>query len=60
MTDEEAQKLRRENDYLKLRCAQLQSDVTDLSAETTRLRQELERITARRANLASGPPTGGQ
>ena len=39
MTDEEAQTLRRENDYLKLRCAHLQSDVTDLSGAATLLRQ---------------------
>jgi prefoldin subunit 5 len=59
MTDEEAGRLRRENDYLKARCAQLQGDVTDLSSEALRLRQELERITSRRAAAASALP-GGQ
>ena len=33
MTDEEAQRLRRENGYLKSRCAQLEGDVTDLGAQ---------------------------
>jgi hypothetical protein len=35
--------VRRENDYLKLRNAQLQRDVIALEAEGLRLRQELER-----------------
>ena len=34
MTDEEAQVLRRENDYLKRRNAQLQDDVTSLAANS--------------------------
>ncbi len=45
--DAEARKLVRENDYLKLRCAQLQDDVTDLSGQLTRARQELERLHGR-------------
>jgi len=60
MTDEEAGRLRRENDYLKARCAQLQGDVTDLSSEVLRIRQELERITSRRTTVASGPLADGQ
>ena len=44
MTDRETEALRRENDYLKLRNAQLQRDVTDLGAEAARLRQALERL----------------
>jgi len=43
MTDREVGDVRRENDYLKLRNAQLQRDVTSLEAEGLRLRQELER-----------------
>jgi prefoldin subunit 5 len=48
MTDEEVGRLTRENDYLKRRCAQLQSDVTDLNSEITRMRQILERAAAHR------------
>ena len=39
----------RQNDYLKLRNAQLQEDVAGLAADNERLRQELERIVGRRA-----------
>ena len=49
MTDEEAQRLRRENDYLKSRCAQLQEDVSDLSGQLARASQQLERVSTRRA-----------
>ena len=59
VSDIETQKLIRENDYLKLRCAQLQGDVTDLGSQLLRLQQELERLhgarTARR-----GEPHGVQ
>jgi hypothetical protein len=55
MTDAEAQKLTRENDYLKLRCAQLQDDVTDLGSQVARLLQELERYHAARGLRAAGP-----
>jgi hypothetical protein len=51
--DIESRKLVRENDYLKLRCAQLQDDVTDLSGQLTRARQELERLHGR-AGAAGG------
>ncbi len=50
----------RENTYLKARIAQLQSDVTDLSAEIDRLRQERERLQGRRAARAPNPLGGGQ
>ena len=53
MTDEEAQRLRRENDYLKTRCAQLQGDVTDLAAELSRLQQHLA------PGLSRQPPARG-
>ena len=56
MDASEAQKLQRENDYLKLRVAQLQGDVTDLGSQVTRLQQELERLhgRARAASLRDG------
>jgi hypothetical protein len=58
MDDADGQKLLRENAYLKLRCAQLQGDVTDLTSQVGRLQAELERIhgarEARRADAPSG------
>jgi hypothetical protein len=60
MTDVEAQELKRQNDYLKLRCAQLQGDVTDLGAENMRMRQELERVSGRREGGPANPLSGGQ
>ncbi len=60
MTDAEAALLRREVDYLKLRNAQLQSDLTDLSAEADRLRALLERASARRTARPPDPLSGGQ
>ena len=47
MTDEEAHRLRRENEYLKARCAQLQGDVTDLAAQLHRLQQHAAPTVAR-------------
>jgi hypothetical protein len=46
----EALQLERQNAYLKLRCAQLQEDVTNLNAQVIRLQQELERLRGRRAD----------
>jgi len=60
MTDAEIQAMRRENDYLKVRNAQLQSDLSDLSAEVDRLRQALERTSIRRPGTAPNPLSGGQ
>jgi hypothetical protein len=60
MTDVEIQAMRRENEYLKLRNSQLQADMTDLSAETERLRQALERTGLRRASATPNPLGGGQ
>ena len=51
MTQRDMDELMRENDYLKLRNAQLQRDVTSLEAEGGRLRQELERRMARTSQL---------
>ena len=59
MTDEEAQHLRRENAYLKSRCAQLQDDVSTLDAELTRLRSRLEQATVQRLRSAPPNPLGG-
>jgi len=55
MTDVEALQLARENDYLKLRCAQLQGDVTDLNSQVARMVQELERFHAARETRNAGP-----
>jgi hypothetical protein len=59
MTHEE-QELRRENAYLKKRCAQLQDDVTDLGAENLRIRQEMERMAGSRTGWKPDPLSGGQ
>ena len=48
-----------ENRYLKQRVAQLQEDVSDLSAEVERLRQRLE-ATAERRSRPPNPLGGGQ
>ncbi|KQV62847.1 MULTISPECIES: hypothetical protein [unclassified Caulobacter] len=60
MTDEEAQAMRRENDYLKTRNAQLQSDVTSLGGQVLRMQQELERLSGRHTGRTSDPLSGGQ
>jgi hypothetical protein len=44
MTEKTPEALLRENDYLKLRNAQLQGDVSALSAENLRLTQIVERL----------------
>ncbi len=58
MTALEIEKIVRENDYLKLRCAQLQGDVTDLSGELTRAQQALERLHGVRAARQADPHEG--
>lgn len=50
----------RENAYLRQRVAQLQEDVTALSAEAERLRQVVERYHGRTARNAPNPLGGGQ
>ena len=52
MTEREFETLRRENEYLKLRNAQLQRDVTDLGAESARLREALERLSPKARPVA--------
>jgi hypothetical protein len=51
--------LERENAYLKLRLAQLESDLVHLQAEHVRM-MERERTHARRAARAPSPLGGGQ
>jgi len=50
----------RENEYLKRRNAQLQSDILDLSAETERLRQLHDRLHGRTVAQKPNPLAGGQ
>lgn len=56
--------LERENAYLKQRVAQLEADARDVGAENQRLREERERLYARRAarppNPLGGSSGGGQ
>jgi hypothetical protein len=51
----DAGKLERQNAYLKLRCAQLQDDVTNLESQVVRLQQELDRLRGRRAAGLESP-----
>ena len=52
--------LARENAYLRQRNAQLQDDVTTISAEAERLRQIVERLHGRTAARQPNPLSGGQ
>jgi hypothetical protein len=52
--------LERENAYLKLRLAQVESDLVDLSAQNLRLQEERERTHARRAARPPNPLGSGQ
>ena len=61
MSDQEHDRLSRENDYLKVRCAQLQEANGDLESEVVRLRQQLERLHGRRPSRGlPNPLSGGQ
>jgi hypothetical protein len=60
MSERSAAELERENSYLKARVAQLENDVTDLSAENRRLAEERERLHGRRAARPPNPLGGGQ
>ncbi|MGA0599378.1 hypothetical protein ACO2Q3_01590 [Caulobacter sp. KR2-114] len=50
----------RENAYLRQRVAQLQDDVTAITAEAERLRQIVERLHGRAPQAAPNPLGGGQ
>lgn len=52
--------LARENAYLRQRNAQLQDDITALSAEAERLRQIVDRLHGRAAMRQPNPLSGGQ
>lgn len=56
-TDE---RLTRENVYLLQRNAQLQDDLTAVTAEAQRLRQVVERLHGRTATPPPNPLSGGQ
>ncbi|MBI1685939.1 hypothetical protein [Caulobacter hibisci] len=56
---EDPDRLARENDYLKRRNAQLQAEVSDLTAEVVRLQQRLGAFAIRVAT-APNPLSGGQ
>ena len=60
MTEQEHDRLSRENAYLKLRCAQLQEANDDLASQLLRLQQQLERLHERRTSRAPNPLSGGQ
>jgi predicted nucleic acid-binding Zn-ribbon protein len=60
MAERTSGELERENTYLKLRLAQLESDLVGLKAENGRLQEERERLHGRRATHAPNPLGGGQ
>ena len=60
MADRDLADVLRENEYLKRRNAQLQSDILDLSAETERLRQLHDRLHGRAAVQKPDPLASGQ
>ena len=60
MTERTAEALERENQYLRTRVAQMQSDIEDISAENVRLREERERLHGRRAARPPNPLGSGQ
>jgi hypothetical protein len=60
MADRDPAELSRENAYLKQRNAQLQLDITDLSAEVERLRRIQDRLHDRAAKQTPDAPAGGR
>jgi predicted nuclease with TOPRIM domain len=60
MSERPHAELERENAYLRARVAQLENDLTDISAENSRLREERERLHARRAARPPNPLGSGQ
>lgn len=59
MTEQEHDRLSRENAYLKLRCAQLQEANGDLESQVLRLQQLLERLHGRRSPPGAPNPLSG-
>lgn len=57
--EDDVTSLRRENAYLKARCAQLQTDVTDLTALVVRFQSERERLAAHATRQLADPSRGG-
>lgn len=60
MTDRTPAEVERENADLRQRVAQLEADVTDLSAENGRVCEGRERLHARRTARAPNPLGSGQ
>ena len=60
MTTRPPADLQAENAYLRLRVAQLESDVADLSAQLLRGQQQADRLLAQRTSIAPNPLAGGQ
>ena len=58
--DPDADRLRRENSYLKQRVAQLEGDIVDLNSQVTRLQQQNQHFSARRLARTPNPLGGGQ
>ncbi|MDB5459221.1 MAG: hypothetical protein JWO72_962 [Caulobacteraceae bacterium] len=60
MTEEEAKRLRYENAYLKNRCTQLETSITDLDAQLARASQREERSEGKRGRWHLNLMSGGQ
>ena len=60
MAERTVQDVEHENAYLRLRVAQLEADVVDISAENGRLQEERERLHSRRVARRPNPLGGGQ
>jgi predicted RNase H-like nuclease (RuvC/YqgF family) len=60
MDASEAEKLTRENEYLKVRIEQLQGEVWDLSGQLARSQQRLERSDLNRLESPPNPLSGGR
>jgi len=60
MDASEAEKLTRENEYLKVRIEQLQGEVWDLSGQLARSQQRLERSDLNRPESPPNPLSGGR
>jgi cell division protein FtsB len=60
MTEDEADRLQRENAYLKDRCAMLEHNITDLDAQLCRAASHEERPEGRRGRWLLDPMSGGQ